>query len=390
MASRVQTVVAGAGVVGLAVARALAVGGREVLVLESEPLVGSVTSSRNSGVIHAGIYYERGSLKGRTCVEGRRQLYAFCRERGVSHSQCGKLIVATDPSQLATLEAIKRKAEENGVLGDEALRFLPAEEVREREPALSCVGALLSPSTGIVDSHEFMLALQGEAEAHGAAVVTSSPVLRGGVLRAGEAPEGGALRVVTPDLELHCDELINCAGHGAPRLALSFDGLANDTVPAQHYAKGNYYSLPGKAPFGCLVYPVPEQAGLGVHATIDLGGQCRFGPDVEWLEPGADGLLPATAYQVDASRAASFYAAVRAYWPALPDSALVPDYAGIRPKIQAAGEPASDFVVQAEAEHGVPGLVNLYGIESPGLTASLALAEHVASLLPPVSQRTTG
>lgn len=257
MSTRVQTVVAGAGVVGLAVARALAISGREVLVLEAENSIGQVTSSRNSGVVHAGIYYPHNTLKARLCVEGRKELYSFCDDHGVAYSRCGKLIVATDHTQLDVLRSIKRTAEGNGVLGDDALSFLSAEEVNDREPEISCVGALFSPSTGIVDSHEFMVALQGAAEAYGAMVALSNPVLGGDILHPGDAPDGGVLRVLTPDLELHCDELINCTGHGAKYLAQTFDGIQN--VPPQFYAKGNYYSLQGRAPFKCLVYPIPSQ-----------------------------------------------------------------------------------------------------------------------------------
>ena len=393
--ARVQSVVVGAGVVGLAVARSLARAGREVLVLEASSAIGSVTSSRNSGVIHAGIYYEAGSLKARTCVQGRRELYRFCEEHGVAHRRCGKLIVATDPGQLATLEALRQRSEANGVHGDhEALRLLQAHEVAELEPELRCVGGLVSPSTGIVDAHELMLALQGDAETHGATVVLNSPVTGGRVLGSGGSgggggggsghgssgggglQAGGRLLISTPELDLEADELINCAGLEAPRVARLLGGVPQRCVPTSHVAKGSYFGLTGKSPFSRLVYPVPEAAGLGVHATVDLGGRCRFGPDVEWVEAGAH-----WDYQVDTARAASFYAEVRKYWPALPDGALVADYAGARPKIQAPGEAAADFAVQTEAEHGVAGLVNLFGIESPGLTASMALAGLVEAFL---------
>ena len=381
--------------VGLAVARSLARAGREVLVLEASSAIGSVTSSRNSGVIHAGIYYEAGSLKARTCVQGRRELYRFCEEHGVAHRRCGKLIVATDPGQLATLEALRQRSEANGVHGDhEALRLLQAHEVAELEPELRCVGGLVSPSTGIVDAHELMLALQGDAETHGATVVLNSPVTGGRVLGSGGSgggggggsghgssgggglQAGGRLLISTPELDLEADELINCAGLEAPRVARLLGGVPPRCVPTSHVAKGSYFGLTGKSPFSRLVYPVPEAAGLGVHATVDLGGRCRFGPDVEWVEAGAH-----WDYQVDTARAASFYAEVRKYWPALPDGALVADYAGARPKIQAPGEAAADFAVQTEAEHGVAGLVNLFGIESPGLTASMALAGLVEAFL---------
>jgi len=388
----VQSIVVGAGVVGLAVARSLARAGREVLVLEASSAVGSVTSSRNSGVIHAGIYYEAGSLKARTCVQGRRELYRFCEEHGVAHRRCGKLIVATDSSQLATLQKLRERSEANGVHGDhEALRLLRAHEVAELEPELRCVGGLISPSTGIVDAHELMLALQGDAETHGATVVLNSPVTGGRVLGGrggrgsggshggsggGGLQAGGRLLVSTHELDLEADELVNCAGLEAPRVARLLGGVPQRCVPTPYVAKGSYFGLTGKSPFSRLVYPVPEAAGLGVHATVDLGGRCRFGPDVEWVEAGAH-----WDYQVDTVRAASFYAEVRKYWPALPDGALVADYAGARPKIQAPGEAAADFAVQTEAEHGVAGLVNLFGIESPGLTASMALAGLVEAFL---------
>ena len=388
--ARVQSIVIGAGVVGLAVARSLARAGREVLVLEASSAIGSVTSSRNSGVIHAGIYYEAGSLKAHTCIHGRRELYRFCEEHGVAHRRCGKLIVATDPAQLATLEALRDRAETNGVCGDdEALRLLRAHEVAELEPELRCVGGLLSPATGIVDAHELMLALQGDAETHGATVVLNSPVTGGRVLGGGGGDGGGGggggggglrpggrLLVSTPEMDLEVDELVNCAGLEAPRVACLLGGVPPRCVPTLHVAKGSYFGLTGRSPFSRLVYPVPEAAGLGVHATIDLGGRCRFGPDVEWVDAGAP-----WDYQVDTARAASFYAEVRKYWPALPDGALVADYAGARPKLQAQGEAAADFAVRTEAEHGVAGLVNFFGIESPGLTASMALADLVTAFL---------
>ena len=358
----VDCVVVGAGVIGLAVARALAVAGREVLVLEAAEGIGTETSSRNSEVIHAGIYYPPGSLMARFCVAGRRALYDFCRDRGVPHRNCGKLIVATSAEEDSRLAGIKARAEANGV---EGMRVLSAAEARALEPNLSCTSALLSPATGIVDSHAYMLALQGEAEAGGAMVVFLSPVVAARAGRGGIEVEVGGAEPVT----LRCRLLVNAAGLHAPALARRIAGMPAERVPTGYYAKGNYFTLAARAPFSRLIYPVPVPGGLGVHLTIDLGGQARFGPDVEWIDT--------LDYTVDPRRADGFYAAVRRYWPALPDGALQPGYAGIRPKITAPGAPAADFVVQGPQTHGVPGLVNLFGIESPGLTASLALAAHV-------------
>ncbi len=358
----VDCVVVGAGVIGLAVARALAVAGREVLVLEAAEGIGTETSSRNSEVIHAGIYYPPGSLMARFCVAGRRALYDFCRDRGVPHRNCGKLIVATSAEEDGRLAGIKARAEANGV---EGMRVLSAAEARALEPNLSCTSALLSPATGIVDSHAYMLALQGEAEAGGAMVVFLSPVVAARAGRGGIEVEVGGAEPVT----LRCRLLVNAAGLHAPALARRIAGMPAERVPTGYYAKGNYFTLAARAPFSRLIYPVPVAGGLGVHLTIDLGGQARFGPDVEWIDT--------LDYTVDPRRADGFYAAVRRYWPALPDGALQPGYAGIRPKITAPGAPAADFVVQGPQTHGVPGLVNLFGIESPGLTASLALAAHV-------------
>ena len=358
----VDCIVVGAGVIGLAVARALAQAGREVLVLEAAASIGTETSSRNSEVIHAGIYYPAGSLMARFCVAGRRALYDFCRDRGVPHSNCGKLIVATSAEEDGKLAGIKARAEANGV---EGMRVLTAQEARALEPNLSCTSALLSPATGIIDSHAYMLALQGEAEAAGAMVVFLSPVVAARAGRGGIEVEVGGTEPVT----LRCRLLVNAAGLHAPALARRIAGMPAERVPTAYYAKGNYFTLAARAPFSRLIYPVPVPGGLGVHLTIDLGGQARFGPDVEWIDT--------LDYAVDPRRADGFYAVVRRYWPALPDGALQPGYAGIRPKITAPGAPAADFVVQGPQTHGVAGLVNLFGIESPGLTASLALAAHV-------------
>ena len=365
-AEPVDAVVIGAGVVGLAVARALALAGREVVVLEREDAIGTGTSSRNSEVIHAGIYYPPGSLKARLCVAGRLALYAYLAEHGVAHRRCGKLIVATDEAQIAGLEKLKAQASANGV-GD--LRMLAAREARALEPRLSCVAALESPSTGIVDSHGFMLALRGDAESRGAAIAFRSPLVAGRVAASGvELEVGGA-----EPMRLLARTVVNCAGLYAQEVARSIEGFPAERIPPSYYCKGNYFSLSGRSPFARLVYPAPESAGLGVHLTLDLAGQARFGPDVEWIER--------IDYDVDPERGRVFYEAIRRYWPELKDGSLQPAYCGIRPKIQAQGEPSRDFLVEGPEEHGVAGLVNLYGIESPGLTASLAIGEHVLGLL---------
>jgi L-2-hydroxyglutarate oxidase LhgO len=361
----VDCVVVGAGVVGLAVARALALAGREVIILEAADGIGTETSSRNSEVIHAGIYYPAGSFMARFCVAGRRALYAYCAEKGVPHANCGKLIVATNAEEDAMLAGIKRRAEVNGV---EGMRVLSATEAIALEPNLSCTSALLSPVTGIIDSHAFMLALEGDAENAGAVPVFLSPVTGGRVVQGGaEIDIGGA-----DPMTLRCRLLVNATGLHAPRFASRIIGMPSDRIPGAYYAKGNYFTLSGRSPFTRLIYPVPVPGGLGVHLTIDLGGQARFGPDVQWIDT--------IDYTVDAARADSFYAAVRKYWPALKDGALQPGYSGIRPKIVPRGAPAQDFVVQGPQTHGVPGLINLFGIESPGLTAALALADHVVEV----------
>jgi len=361
-----DAVVIGAGVVGLAVARELARAGREVIVLEAANTIGTATSSRNSEVIHAGIYYPQGSLKAKTCVEGKHLLYEYCASRGIAHMRCGKLIVASDEAQIVELLAIREKAHANGVTDVDQI---PVESVRRMEPAVRCVAALHSPSTGVVDSHGLMLALQGEAEDYGAMLALLSPLDRGEVLPDGRIAldVGGA-----EPMRLCARTVINAAGLTAPTLAKRIEGYPAECAPGEFYAKGNYYSLVGRSPFSRLVYPVPEPGGLGVHVTIDMGGQARFGPDVEWVEH--------IDYDVDPRRADKFYAAIRRYWPALPDGALAPGYAGIRPKIAPPGGPAPDFVLQGPREHGVEGLVHLFGIESPGLTASLALARKVVAM----------
>ena len=362
---RVDCVVAGAGVVGLAVARALALTGREVLVLEAAEGIGTGTSSRNSEVIHAGIYYRAGSLMARSCVAGKRMLYDYCRERGIPHRNCGKLIVATTEEEAGSLLSIRERAAANGV---DDLRLLSRAEAVAMEPALSCTAALLSPSTGIVDSHAFMLSLQGDAENAGAVFAFHAPVLAGRATGEGvEIEVGGA-----EPMRLACRLLVNSAGLHAPKLARAIEGMPPAKVPRAYFAKGNYFTLTGRSPFSRLIYPVPVPGGLGTHLTLDLAGQARFGPDVEWVEE--------INYEVDPRRAESFYASIRRWWPELKDGALAPGYAGIRPKIVPPGAPAQDFVVQGPRDHGVPGLIHLFGIESPGLTASLALAAHVAEV----------
>ena len=357
---RVDAVVIGAGLVGLAVARALAIAGREVVILESEDAIGTHTSSRNSEVIHAGIYYPRGSLKARACVEGRELLYAYCAERGVPHRRCGKLIVATNAAQVEELEGIRQKAHLNGVT--DVVRLTSA-RARAMEPELQCVSALHSPSTGIVDSHALMLAYLRDAERAGALLALKSPLAKCVARTSGfELHVAGAEPILA-------EQVVNSAGLHAPSLARRIEGYPGKLAPPELYAKGNYYALARRAPFSRLVYPVPEPGGLGVHVTLDLGGHARFGPDVEWVDK--------IDYTVDPRRADQFYAAIRRYWPGLPDDSLEPGYAGIRPKISGKDAPAADFVVQGPRAHGVPGLVNLFGIESPGLTASLPLADAV-------------
>ncbi len=357
--------VIGAGVVGLAVARALALAGREVVVLEAEGAIGTGTSSRNSEVIHAGIYYPQGSLKARLCVEGKETLYAYAAERGVPHRRCGKLIVATSAEQVAQLEVIRAKAAANGV-GD--LVLLTAQQAMAMEPQLHCVAALHSPSTGIVDSHALMLSLLGDLENAGGMLALKSPIARA------ECGRDAIVLVAEDGTALRCNTVVNAAGLLAPELARRFEGLPPAAVPTAYFAKGSYFTLSGRAPFSRLVYPVPEPGGLGVHLTIDLGGQAKFGPDVQWVQ-SADDLV------VDPARGNGFYAEVRKYWPALPDGALIPGYAGMRPKISGPDEPARDFMIDGPGSHGVHGLVNLFGIESPGLTSSLAIGRYVERLL---------
>jgi L-2-hydroxyglutarate oxidase LhgO len=367
MSEQVDCVVVGAGVVGLAVARALALAGREVLVLEAAEAIGTGTSSRNSEVIHAGIYYPQGSLKARLCVEGRHLLYAYCGERGIAHRRCGKFIVATSEEQRRQLQAIASKAQANGV---DDLRWLEGAQAMAMEPALHCVAALHSPSTGIIDSHGLMLALQGDLENAGGMVVLHAEVREAAV-----QAQGIWLRTAD-GTELVATTLVNAAGLQAPALAARMRGFPAQRVPRAFHAKGSYFTLSGRSPFSRLIYPVPEAAGLGVHLTLDMGGQAKFGPDVQWVDSPDD-------LQVDPARAEGFYAEIRRYWPALPDASLAPGYAGMRPKISGPGEAAADFAIEGPQSHGIPGLVQLWGIESPGLTSSLAIAAHVMRLLTP-------
>lgn len=367
MSELVDCVVIGAGVIGLAVARRIALAGREVIILEATDTIGTQTSSRNSEVIHAGIYYPTGSLKALSCVEGKERLYQYCLSHGVQHKRIGKLIVAANDSQKETLSALRAKAAANGVTD---LEWKNEAEVKVLEPRIKSVGALLSPSTGIIDSHGLMLAYQGDAENRGAMIAFNSEVRRGSV-------EGRKIDLFVgeknSEFSLSANTVINAAGLGAQLVAKNLNGLDPTTIPPRYLARGCYFTLSGQAPFSRLIYPVPEPGGLGVHVTLDMSGSVRFGPDVEWVDE--------VDYRVNPARAENFYAAIRRYYPDLKDNSLQPGYSGIRPKIAAEGSTTGDFLVQGPLEHGVPGLVNMYGIESPGLTASLALADLVAKKL---------
>ena len=363
---RVDCIVAGAGVVGLAIARALAAQGRDVLILEEQESFGTVTSARNSEVIHAGIYYAPASVMARLCVAGRQQLYAYLRERALPHQQCGKLIVATSDEEVGQLAGIRARAFANGV---EDLRLLDAREAKQMEPALACHGALHSPSTGIIDSHAFMLSLLGDAEAKGAVLVCHTPIMRGEIREDGVVVETGGAE----PMQLLAKSFINAAGLGAVALARNLVGFPTQSVPQAFLAKGNYFTLAGRSPFSRLIYPVPVPGGLGTHLTLDLGGQARFGPDVEWVDE--------IDYAVNPARGDSFYSAIRRYWPDLQDGALQPAYAGIRPKIVPQGGGAQDFIIAGPRDHGVRGVGQLFGIESPGLTSALAIADRVARII---------
>jgi L-2-hydroxyglutarate oxidase LhgO len=361
-----DAIVIGAGVVGLACARVLSRFGLETVILERHGSFGTETSARNSEVIHAGIHYPPGSLKARLCATGSRQLYRYCDEFGVNYRRCGKLIVATSREQGDELAAIEANARTNGV---EQIEALTAREAAPLEPQLRCFAAVHFMSTGIIDSHGLMLSLLGDAERHGAVLALKSPVLSGEIV-----DNGVILRVGGPDpTELLARFVVNAAGLAAPSVAASMRHLSPEFVPTAYFAKGSYFALSGKAPFSRLVYPVPEPGGLGVHLTLDLAGQARFGPDVEWIDQ--------IDYAVNAERGKRFYAEIRKYWPGLPEGSLQPAYAGVRPKIAGPGAPAADFVIQGPETHGVPGLVNLFGIESPGLTSCLSIAEMVCERL---------
>jgi len=365
---QIDCAVIGAGVIGLAVGRALALQGREVMVLEAAGLIGSEISSRNSEVIHAGIYYTPGSGKAELCRAGKIALYRYVKDRGIDHKQCGKLLVATTADQVTKLRSIKENAALNGV---NDLVYLSRQDVLALEPECCCQGGLLSPSTGIIDTHSFMISLQADIEAAGGMVVLNARV--GAMETAGDTV---SLMVETQGetMCLKAGTVVNSAGLAAPEIARSMKGFPLTLVPNQYYAKGNYFTLSTKSPFNHLLYPVPdESAGLGIHLTLDLGGQARFGPDVEWVER--------LNYDVAPERAQLFYPAIRRYWPGLPDGSLLPGYSGIRPKLQAPGKPAEDFMIQGPDTHGIAGLVHLFGIESPGMTCALAIGEHITRLL---------
>ena len=363
---KIECAVIGAGAVGLAVARILAMNGREVILLEAAEAIGTGISSRSSEVIHAGIYYPKGSLKAKLCVEGKKLLYDYCASHGVEHRKCGKLVVATSSSQLKTLEKIQSTAIDNEVSD---LQHLDKIQTKKLEPELYTSGALLSPSTGIIDTHGLMLAYQGDAEDHGMMIAFGARVVGGSL-------ENNGIRLSVTgksSLDLRCNLVINCAGLSAQEIAASITEFPRVHIPELHYAKGNYFILNGKSPFSHLIYPVPEEAGLGVHLTLDMAGQVRFGPDVEWVDE--------LEYSVDPRRGQLFYTAIRNYWPSLPDFSLSPGYSGIRPKLKGKGNPSSDFVIQGPETHGIQGLINLFGIESPGITASMAIANRVLNLV---------
>jgi L-2-hydroxyglutarate oxidase LhgO len=361
----IDCVVVGAGVIGLAIARVLALAGREVIIAEASDAIGTQTSSRNSEVIHAGIYYAPGSLMARFCVAGKHSLYAYCRERIIPFKNCGKLIVATDASEANNLATIGGRAAVNGVTN---LELLTANQAIALEPELFCTGALLSPSTGIIDSHAFMLSLQADAEAAGAVLVFMSPVA------GGQAENGGVVLEIdgSEQTEIFCRLVINSAGLGAPALARKIRGIRTAAIPPLYLAKGNYFALTGRSPFERLIYPVPVPGGLGTHLTLDMGGNARFGPDVEWIDT--------IDYSVNPHRVNQFYRAVRRYWPDLQDGRLQPGYSGIRSKTMPSGSGGQDFIIQDWRSHGVIGLINLFGIESPGLTAALAIADEVLEI----------
>jgi L-2-hydroxyglutarate oxidase LhgO len=362
----VLVLIIGAGVVGLAVGRAAALAGHDVIVAEATNGIGNGVSSRNSEVMHGGMYYPTDSLRARHCTRGRRLLYDYCASHGVPHQRCGKLIVATSVAELAKIESIHKQGVLNGV---EDLTLVYGNEVKQLEPELACIAAVHSPHTGIIDSHALMLALQGEIEDRGGAIAFGTrvdalvPCPDGWEVRF-SGQEEGALTV---------DAVVNSAGLQAPALARVTEGYPAERVPKLVMAKGNYFGYAGRPAFKRLIYPAPVDGGLGIHVTLDLAGRMRFGPDVQWIED--------EDYAVDPHRADSFYARIRTYWPRLPDGSLVPDYAGIRPKLSGPGEPPVDFILETPAQHGLRGLVHLFGIESPGLTSALSIADDVVAAL---------
>jgi L-2-hydroxyglutarate oxidase LhgO len=367
-----DAIVLGAGAVGLACAMTLSERGMSTLVLESAAIAGTGNSSRNSEVIHAGFYYSTGSLKHRMCVEGRRRLYSFLEQTGVPYRKCGKIVVATSPAELETIERLAQRAQDNEV---EGVSLITAAGIGMLEPEVASVGGLLSSETGVFDSHAYMLAMVARIEANGSLVAFRSPFVRAEV-------DVDGFRIWTGGADPAClttCRIVNCAGLGSHAVARLIEGLDPTTIPAQRFAKGSYFGLAGRAPFRRLIYPAPVDGGLGVHATLDLSGRIRFGPDVEWLPTGMT--ESEIDFSVELTRADSFYEAIRRYWPGLRDGDLFADYAGCRPKLSGPGVSAADFVLQTESDHGLPGLVNLYGIESPGLTSSLALADSVAAVL---------
>ena len=368
---RVDCVVIGAGVIGLAVAREMALQGRETILLERESAFGTISSARNSEVIHAGIYYPKHSLKAKLCVEGNRMLYEYCRTHHVATQPYGKLIVASDNSQLDDLQAILYKAQQNNV---PEIKMITGEQAKSMEPELQCSAAVLSASTGIVDSHGFMLSLLGGFEDAGGMIAYQSPLISAKPIGS-KAQDGFELEIGGADgMKIQTKLLINCAGMSAPAVARKIQSLSEEQIPKAYFAKGNYFSLSGKSPFSHLIYPIPEPGGLGVHLTLDMGGQAKFGPDVEWLEIDEENQID---YTVNPKRGDDFYAAVRKYWPGLKDNALQPDYSGVRAKIVPPNTPAGDFCFNTPKDHGLEGLFNLYGFESPGLTSSLAIAKHL-------------
>jgi L-2-hydroxyglutarate oxidase LhgO len=361
-----QVLVIGAGVIGLAVARAAALAGHDVIVAEAADGIGTGISSRNSEVIHAGMYYPTGSRRARFCPRGNRMLYEFCEAHGVAHRRCGKLIVATTETERVRVEAIHAQGIVNGVDG---LELIGGNAARDMEPELSCVAALMSPTTGVIDGHGYMLALQGDLEAHGGAIAFQTPVESMTL-----TPQGWRVRFGGTEAgQFEVDAVVNCAGLSAQNVARSIEGYPVERIPKQFLAKGNYFAFAGRPAFTRLIYPTPVDGGLGVHVTLDLAGRMRFGPDVAWIDH--------ENYEVDPARAESFYARIRSYWPGLPDGSLVPDYAGVRPKLTGPGEPAADFMIEGPGDHGMRGLVNLFGIESPGLTCSLPLADEIKAYL---------